>query len=477
MIVQQVADGTMSGFIRRREVILAPTYRENQELNFEHWSMERVQRYINMLSAFGYNSLQLCEVQAALGGHKAAGFRTLDALADRINAIADCAGRTGMERSLFIWAQILFELSRIYCPSDASDRAVIEEEYERMARTYAPHFDHIIAYWGEPGPCMQRCARCTYSTYQFMTALLAKKFRRYNPNIRATLNIWGLMRKERAGRLADKTREILLDPKSNRLLERPVANKDVIQRLEADGPIVDDAKRLQSMSELATSISLPKDIGICLDGCTTGALTWSGPATLRFDEIEMIARSGRPVGVWGWYLTDYEGTERSDLELRRVSDYFESMPRGIGKMLDWHSVEITSHGWPPIILNVYVAGRKMQDPTSPLEQILAEFCEGYYGKELAPIMLGSYLLLDKAPLVSRPLSKVRIVNLLGTERYEQEARGWLEKLEAVTADPDAQPRFPVIVEPEEMRLFAVQRLKRTIAISERLREFQNEHTS
>jgi len=147
---------------------------------------------------------------------------------------------------------------------------------------------------------------------------------------------------------------------------------------------VDHNRRLDAVNRLTRSPAVPKGIGIWLDGCTTGALTWSGPESLNLDEVESVASAGRRGGVWCWHLTDYEGAEESDFEIRRASDYLESMPRTLGGLLEWHFVDITNHRWPPVIANVN-AGQKMEDPKKPLGEVVNEFCKGYFGEKLSPI--------------------------------------------------------------------------------------------
>lgn len=64
------------------------------------------------------------------------------------------------------------------------------------------------------------------------------------------------------------------------------------------------------------------------------------------------------------------------------------------------------------------------------------------------------------------------MNLLGTTEYEDQARTCLRKLESVPTHPPSESRFPAIVEPDKMRAFTIERLKYTISVSRRLREFQ-----
>ena len=74
------------------------------------------------------------------------------------------------------------------------------------------------------------------------------------------------------------------------------------------------------------------------------------------DRAQQIAKAGRRVGIWGWYIGDFEMIYGSYLYSRSIDKYFSGLPAKAGEQVDWLSIEMCFHGLPSK-LNLYVTGQ------------------------------------------------------------------------------------------------------------------------
>ena len=121
----------------------------------------------------------------------------------------------------------------------------------------------------------------------------------------------------------------------------------------------------------------PLEIGIALD-------RWYNPAS-----ADVVLKSGRRLGIWGWYLGDLECAAGDWLHTRVLDKYFSSLPAEAGNQVDWISIEKCYHGGLSRI-NQFVTGQKMWTPKKPLRGIMLDYCGAMYGERFAPVMCDAF---------------------------------------------------------------------------------------
>jgi hypothetical protein len=200
--------------------------------------------------------------------------------------------------------------------TDPQKRRQTRQQYAELARLYANLVDHVNTHWFDPGPG-------GYVVPQQATAALQAEFRKHNPKIQVTIDTW-------YNRTFWKG-----DPKARTFLDETFC---------------------------------PRDIGIALSG-------WYNAA-----QADLVKKSGRRLGIWGWYLSDWEMTCGSHLwRYPRLVAAFDRLPEEASEKVDWMSVEKCWHALPSDV-NLYIAGRKMWEPRRPLDEILTDYLRSVYGE-------------------------------------------------------------------------------------------------
>lgn len=159
-------------FIRTREVILSDPYDAfvansagvQKKYVYQLWPLKRIFRYVDMLAEFGVNSLMLSDLAE---DYCAMGYRLSQAKwAHKLHAICECAKAKGMRRTLFVWGsgavgpgstkmkkeELLTWSFWHPCPCVSGGNEALDAHYRVQSR-HAPHFDHFISHWGDPGGC------------------------------------------------------------------------------------------------------------------------------------------------------------------------------------------------------------------------------------------------------------------------------------------------------------------------------------
>jgi len=333
---------TMSGkpFFRTREVILSDPFDAyivkmrtlQRRYAYETWPMARLRRYIDMLCEFGFNSLQLSDLSE---NYAASGYAlTPGQFAAKLHWLSDYAKSKGMTRTLFVWGTgaVDVESSRGKlldwsfwhpCPCVKGGQAALDKHYRCQAR-HAPWFDHFVSHWADPGGC--HGGKCTLATALGLHNQMAAEFRKHNPSIRSTFSLWTLHLKHLAGQW----------------------------------------RGYESVESILDAGVLDEGVGLAQHG------------RFRLAEAQKIAASGRPVGVWSWYLADDEVEPSIHVHTELLGDYFNRISTKASSLVSWHSMDSNCHA-----LNVpslYVAAQLLVDPYRDPEKLLAEFCARAFGK-------------------------------------------------------------------------------------------------
>jgi len=314
-----------------------------------NWDIARLRTYVDMIKAFGFNSLQLYDIWQR---YFDAGWRmppeewsgwpkVWPQKADprdwpeKMDAVADYAHSIGLRTSLFIWGSTPFDhrTNTIppYCsldPDNPADMKVLRVYWDKLAE-HAPHFDNIVTHWADPGG--GKGDACTIETAMRFHNEIVRWFRKKKPNIQSTFSLW---------RLHD----------SNQM--NWSGYKDVHTILDAG--------------------ILPDNVMLCLDGLS---------GKFDPDAAEAIAKAGRKVGFWGWYLADMETRPSLHVRTHTLGEAFGKLPPKMHDLIDWYAVDATTHTLN--MHNLYVAGRLMRDPQIGPQTALREFIVAAFGTQNA----------------------------------------------------------------------------------------------
>ena len=299
---------------------------------YQLWPMERLKRYIDMLCEFGFNSVMMTDLAE---DYECFGYQlTPKAWMAKLHALCRYAKSKGMTRTLFVWGTgpvdqtgsrgKLLDWSFWYpCPCVPGGQAALDRHYRYQA-LHAPHFDHMISHWGDPGGC--RGGHCTIRTAMHLHNQMAAAFRKRNPEIESTFSLWVMHLPEFGGRWPG----------------------------------------YESVRTILDAGILPRDVGLAQHG------------RFRLAEARAIAESGRRAGVWTWYLADNEIDPSIHVHTRRLGEYFNRMPREASRLISWHSMDSNTH-----LLNVpdlYMGAQLLIDPARDAGELLREFCRRAFGK-------------------------------------------------------------------------------------------------
>ncbi len=309
----------------------------------ENWDLPKLKRYLDMLKAFGYNSIQFYDSWESYldagwgkdpnglwpkGGEDGWTAEARDWPA-KVDALGDYARSVGMRATIFLWGNTPFDYctGKLYwalCPNDAAEREILEQHWQHQTR-HAPHFDHFITHWGDPGGCKRN--GCTIETAQRIHVDLLKRFRRLNPKIDSTFSLW-----------------MLADPKFGKW----------------DG--------YKSVESVAKGGILPDDVMLSVHAEHT---------VFNEKEVREIVACGRRAGMWSWYLANNEIMPSMFGRTAALKEFFDSLPADAPDLFAWQSIDNNNH-----VVNMdslYVAAKLMLDRRTDPKAAQREFFEGALG--------------------------------------------------------------------------------------------------
>ena len=253
-----------------------------------------------------------------------------------LHTLARAAHQNGMTVTLYIWT-----IDYFVGWEDPKQQEETKKRYVDLAKEYGADVDHIDTHWFDPGPG-------GYAVPQEATIFLWREFQKYNPAVKVTIDTWN--------------------------------NKTF---WEGD-------KRMKTLLDETFS---PKEVGIALPGY--------GHSEARCDpaQVDAVAKSGRRLGIWGWYLCDEEMAFGTTLhKLQTIPTQLRGLLTTAGKGLDWISVERSWHALPSDI-NLYVAGQELWAPQRSLDEHVLSYCRAVYGPDLAEKVATVYQAHSKADII------------------------------------------------------------------------------
>ena len=419
-------------FIRLREVIsycpfchywnmMTPELKKTYFMCY--WPEERVRRHLEMLKAFGYNSIQTTAnpLIAVFAGIDPKQWRT------RLIWMCQTAKQLGMSVAQHLWANAACDQtdgkwdtsSRALDWHSPDDRARLEIWYRDQVEL-TPYVDRLITHWGDPGGPV--CDQCTIDTAIEMHNHILGFFRKANPRLQTAFSLWYLT-------FGYTKWPGYTDPGG-------VAAK----------------KTLDPESEIVLGVSNRMADGVNFDWC----------AELKASDFDAIIANKRRVGIWAWYTSDIEIEPSLHVRTDLMQRYFRSLPAQTRTDVVWHTTDDNTQGLN--MHNLYVAGHLMQDPSLDAQKLLDEFVVGFVGERQAPAVAAALRAIEQTRTRSRCFDyRIEDNDPTYLDQLERKApvtlpAGWvaarvktveaaLEGLRTVTLDPAFKTAWPVTLSP------------------------------
>jgi hypothetical protein len=192
---------------------------------------------------------------------------------------------------------------------------------------------------------------------------------------------------------------------------------------------------------------MPKEIGIALH-------RWYDR-----DLARIVRRSGRPLEIWEWYLSDFEMVLDMTLNMTMIDRYYSALPERASREVRGINSEMCFHGLPNVINN-YIAAQKMWDSRRDLEEIMCEFCAGMFGESNTEAMVAVYHACEKFGHPERCWAYRPETDLLpdvfGTAAYNRELHRALKMSGTVRVSPN--PRFTQATNPQALYEYLMRNL-------------------
>ncbi|MBN1908126.1 MAG: hypothetical protein JW818_00170 [Pirellulales bacterium] len=316
----------------------------NAKYYWNFWPDEKVDAMVRMNDFFGFNGVEksLMSFPAKVGRDVSP--ETTERLSIRL---LDEQRRIGGKAVAFLWGAALWEdrtMRQRICLSSEKDGRRMRREYRAMAQKLGKHIDAFVTHWADPGGCDGEHCACTVRTPQEAHMELLDLMRRENPEVQSFFSVWNI----------EPTAGV---PPARRGYWRWANTK--------------------SIHDILDSGILSKDVGV-----------WVGdPNGFSAERCRAVAASGRPLGIWMWYLADNEIRPCLHVHWKQVARYFRELPKtDYGRHIAWHQIEINRHGdWNT--LGLAVGGPLMIDPDADPRPYALEFCASIVGPANAETML------------------------------------------------------------------------------------------
>lgn len=454
-------------FIRTREVISSTPWggwvktdmplelRQRSFIPF--WTEARLRRHIEMLKAFGFNSIQVTiPTQALWVGADLEEWRMRQLFMLRT------ARELGLSTSVFVWGAAVADSSLKGSASleaqqvreldwhKPEERAKLEAWYREQAEM-SPYVERVITHWVDPGHPQQGGINTVVEMHNVILGI----FREKNPEIRGALSTWFMNGQKVKGE------------------ERFIAYPGY------EGPV-----------KLAAHPKLDKETQIVRGVTNYGAdgdnLDFA--AGLKGAELDGVAAAGRQAGVWSWYTADNEINPALHVRTDVLQNYFRSLPPQTRTKLAWHSIDDNFPGLN--MQNLYVAGKLMQDPGLDAGKLLEEFVRGFVGEPNASALTAALRAVELARTRSM-LYAARVEDAVAPPLVWQKTRrplpkNWLDEattavdaaiagMKTVKLEPDFKTAWPVTMEPAEYlgELDAhLEAIRQMLAFLKRVREVE-----
>lgn len=135
----------------------------NRRFEWRNWPIARLQQYVDMADAMGYNAVQLTHspVTTRLAGN----ITPLEEDVEKVRAMYERAHRNGMTTTYFLWGQQgVRDSGNANNPLDAEQFADTQAHWDDVIGKFGKHVDRWVLHWGDPGGC--KAPGCSVRTPQ-----------------------------------------------------------------------------------------------------------------------------------------------------------------------------------------------------------------------------------------------------------------------------------------------------------------------
>ncbi len=394
--------------------------RADRRLDITHFGERQLADYAEMFDWFGYNGCQLIETSYSYGV-----FGSTEAFQSWQKRLAAAVRDNGQEVSLWVWSAQFSgfnwydpEVLAVNVPAkgafeDPATHRMFEKYYDHYAEL-APLVDRVFGHFYDPGILADRA-----DVFKYMR-LLEQKCKARNPNIKMGIDFWA-------------------------------AGPEYMQQLLDNG----------FGDYLLLETGMPTAIA---NGVRT---------TLH----QQAREKGIQLGVWGWYLTEYETDQLASMYVnaRMLKSVYQQIKK---EAIDVYPVSYWSEMDAHHVNNIYsmyVAGQLLWNPDRDPDELLKEVVFGIWGPANGPDVLKAVELIQDVR--SGPTWETYWWTTpqyrVGTDQPADDlkrAEAALVSLRAMKTDARFVPKFPLPFPPatlvelmiphlEQIRLFAAFRLK------------------
>ena len=382
---------------------------------FENWDISEIERYVDVLDFFGYNSIEISITPARFtwtGNHI-----SLPELIEKYDAICRRAHLNRQTVSLFFWGHIFPKVSdgtnpaipkgKVYSetlsPAKAADREEIHREYRRWLKEFGEIVDHVHMHWVDPGGDRDS----TIAAPQELTRDMVSIAREINPALTISFSLWYMQPTAWAG--------------------------------------------YQGPDTVLDSGILPKGVQIALPGARVDA-----------DLVDKIVAKGYEPALWAWYYFDMETVAGFHYHGRIMDHDFHLMSPDAARKLAWHTADVVHHRIN--LPTIYVGAQKLWNPVTPSGDLLREFTAAVYGDSGSSVALALEALgdvrcgvrvwgEDKTPFFSDVNAQNASCNMgAGSDDPKADLLKLERALQALDQArfPLHKSRFPLVIEPAEL---------------------------
>lgn len=393
-----------SPWIRYREWTICPWDPEHvrgvfhndsadKRMDIHRYSERRLADYVEMFDWFGFSGCQLmetCYVYGTMG--------SVEADQSWQKNVARFAKDNGQQVSLWAWTALFsgygwHDPDVVATPGpgmSAFDDPGVRRSFEKYYDYYAelaPYVDRFIDHFYDPGVLKDRA-----DVFKYMR-LLEHKLKAKNPNIQMGIDCWA-------------------------------AAPDYLKLLADNG--------------FKDYLILPS------------AFPEAYPGDSREKLHEQAKRQGMKLGIWGWYITEYETDQIASMYVNAqlMKDFYQRMRDGALKVCPVHYWSEMEAGHLNNIYSMYASSQLLWNPNRDPHEILRELTEGIWGPANGPKVLAALELIQDVR--SGPTWETywwgRATHRIGTDDPSTDlrrAQECISSLVSMKTDPSFVPKFPL----------------------------------